>query len=281
MECQFLWSSTSDKQKVHKIAWKVVVRRNGLPVFSKRLSIVWSDIYLTIKYDDQASSTLRENCKLQIGEGNDEERRELGNDSVENFEEEAEEIVSVEERRDHEREENATGRSAQSGSHYAHPTAAASPAGRVGENPSHPTVCVLPDSGMDDRGDLTASSGHGGSASGNPTARRHADDSTGDIGAYYNPTARRMDGSADADLIARRHAGDRAVRHAGGCADIDDPTARIRPGVCLERSPNRAAEESPSVGSVGLIDSPHLNKSIEVPGLQEDIHGQALVKDFS
>jgi hypothetical protein len=98
----------------------------------------------------------------------------------------------VEERRDvenHEREENATGISAQSGSHYAHPMAAASPAGRVGENPSHPTARVLPASGMDNIGDLTASSGHGGSASGNPTARRYADDSTGDRGAYFNPTA--------------------------------------------------------------------------------------------
>jgi hypothetical protein len=200
-----------------------------------------------------------DNGDLGVREGNDEERRELGDDSVENFEEEAEEIVSVEETRDvenHEREENATGRSAQSGSHYAHPTAAASPAGRIGENPSHPTARVLPDSGMDDRGDLTASSGHGGSASGNPTARRHADDNTGDRGAYSNPTVRNMDGSADADLTARRHTGGRAVRHAGGCADIDDPTGRLHPGVCLERSPNRAAEESPSVGSVGLIDSP-------------------------
>ncbi|KAH8479519.1 hypothetical protein H0E87_031303, partial [Populus deltoides] len=134
--------------------------------------------------------------------------------------EEAEAIVSVEERRDvenHEREENATGRSAQSGSHYAHPTAAASPAGRVGENPSHPSARVLLDSGMDDRGDLTASSGHGGSASGNPTARRHAADNTGDRGAYYNPMVRRMDGSADADLTAHRHAVAAAVDTQWSC----------------------------------------------------------------
>jgi len=43
--------------------------KNGLHVFSKRLSIVWSDISLTIKYDDHASSTLWENCKLQVGYG--------------------------------------------------------------------------------------------------------------------------------------------------------------------------------------------------------------------
>ena len=149
-----------------------------------------------VSYADQLSFDLvwgdSNNGDLGVREGNDEERRELGDDSMETFEEEAEDIVSVAERRDvenHEREENATGRSAQSGSHYAHPPAAASPAGRVGENPSYPTARVLPDSGMDDRGDLTASSGHDGSASGNPTARRHDNDSTGDRGAYFNPTA--------------------------------------------------------------------------------------------
>ncbi|KAJ6687598.1 hypothetical protein OIU74_016316 [Salix koriyanagi] len=103
---------------------------------------------------------------------------------------------------------------------------------------------------MDASGDLTAGSGPGGSASGNPTARRHADDSTGDRGEDIHPTTRRADGSTDADLTARRHAGDRAVRHASGYAGLDDPMAGTRPGVCLERSPDRTAEESPFVSSV-------------------------------
>ncbi|KAJ6420528.1 hypothetical protein OIU84_027966 [Salix udensis] len=64
---------------------------------------------------------------------------------------------------------------------------------------------------MDASDDLTAGSGPGGSASCNPTARRHADDSTGDRVEDIHPTTRRADGSTDADLTVRRHAGDRAV----------------------------------------------------------------------
>lgn len=43
--------------------------KNGLTLFTKRLSLIWSGIYTTINFGDHIFFPLRDNCKLPAGNG--------------------------------------------------------------------------------------------------------------------------------------------------------------------------------------------------------------------
>jgi hypothetical protein len=60
-----------------KASWADLIREkykpsfsNGLPQFSKRLSVTWKGIYSTITSNDQDSTLIRNSCKLQTEKGN-------------------------------------------------------------------------------------------------------------------------------------------------------------------------------------------------------------------